>query len=392
MSADDIKAKTEALALQQETQGELESMGNAMKALGSSLLQAFMPIGKLLMTVIIKPLTWLVGGIMKSLQANITRIGESLSGLWKIIKGIFTLDSSMIFDGMKQAFQGSIDYMKALFPKTMEYIGGLVTGIKDKFMKMIPKETLDKISGSFKSMKESWEKIKGSLAKSFEKIKTAFLPVKEAWVKIFGESKSTLFDTMGKVFGFIANVVGKVIGKVFEVIASTIGNVAKVFSNIAGFLNGDIGLGEALMGIGTALLDQIMVIPNLLWDGIKAMFSGFGSFLSGMVRSVVGDTAADFMGLDKPTTPTVNDGIVKNRQIVSTHPDDYLIATKDPGGLASAMSGGGMDMSGVIAELKELKAAFVANKDVYIDNEKITSRISKTQEKSNINQFGIMGA
>ena len=56
------------------------------------------------------------------------------------------------------------------------------------------------------------------------------------------------------------------------------------------------------------------------------------------------------------------------------------------------MSGGGMDMSGVIAELKELKAAFVANKDVYIDNEKITSRISKTQEKSNINQFGIMGA
>ena len=197
---------------------------------------------------------------------------------------------------------------------------------------------------------------------------------------------------MGKVFGFIANVVGKVIGKVFEVIASTIGNVAKVFSNIAGFLNGDIGLGEALMGIGTALLDQIMVIPNLLWDGIKAMFSGFGSFLSGMVRSVVGDTAADFMGLDKPTTPTVNDGIVKNRQIVSTHPDDYLIATKDPGGLASAMSGGGMDMSGVIAELKELKAAFVANKDVYIDNEKITSRISKTQEKSNINQFGIMGA
>ena len=48
MSADDIKAKTEALAKQQKMQGELESMGNAMKALGSTLLQAFMPIGKLL--------------------------------------------------------------------------------------------------------------------------------------------------------------------------------------------------------------------------------------------------------------------------------------------------------------------------------------------------------
>ena len=52
----------------------------------------------------------------------------------------------------------------------------------------------------------------------------------------------------------------------------------------------------------------------------------------------------------------------------------------------------GTDMSEVVSAIKELTNVSTSNKDVYIDNEKITSRISKTQEKSNINQFGLMGA
>ena len=48
-------------------------------------------------------------------------------------------------------------------------------------------------------------------------------------------------------------------------------------------------------------------------------------------------------------------------------------------------------MDGVINELRELKAAFLANKDVYIDNERMTSKISRTQEKMITNQFGLMG-
>jgi len=50
-----------------------------------------------------------------------------------------------------------------------------------------------------------------------------------------------------------------------------------------------------------------------------------------------------------------------------------------------------ISMDGVIKELRELKAAFLANKDVYIDNERMTSKISRTQEKMITNQFGLMG-
>ena len=92
-------------------------------------------------------------------------------------------------------------------------------------------------------------------------------------------------------------------------------------------------------------------------------------------------------GGDDSEETKVNDAVIgPSGDVISTSPNDYLIATQNPQSL------GGVSMEGVINELRELKAAFVSNKDVYIDNEKITSRITKTQEKSNINQFGLMGA
>jgi len=84
--------------------------------------------------------------------------------------------------------------------------------------------------------------------------------------------------------------------------------------------------------------------------------------------------------------------VVQNGQVVSTHPDDFLIATKNPAGLADSMSGAGgvpmVSMEGVIAELRELKAAFLANKDVYMDSAKVTSVVRKKTETSTDNKFG----
>jgi hypothetical protein len=290
-----------------------------------------------------------------------------------------------------------------MFPKTMEYIGGLVTGIKDKFTKMIPKETLDKISGSFKSMKESWEKIKGTLAKSFEKIKTAFLPVKEAWTKIFGESKSTLFDTIGKVFGFVAGVVGNVIGKVFGVIASIVERVANVFGYVASVLSGDIGLGEALMGIGSEFIGLLMTGPTLLWDGFTSIFGGIGSWLKDKILSGLGSVGSYLFGDDEESsteteiktssTPADQSDIMKAKSPIGETEMGTISQMATSGDIVGAANQvAGTDMSEVVSAIKELTNVSTSNKDVYIDNEKITSRISKTQEKSNINQFGLMGA
>jgi methyl-accepting chemotaxis protein len=75
-------------------------------------------------------------------------------------------------------------------------------------------------------------------------------------------------------------------------------------------------------------------------------------------------------------------------------PNDDLLAAP---GLSDAMSGGSggsvnISMDGVIFELQELRAAFLSNKDVYMDREKVSSAVVRTNEKSGENRFGLMGA
>ena len=389
MTDDQIRAKTEELAKQQEMQGELESMGNALSGIGAKLLQAFLPLGKMVVGLL-KPIGAIAEWLGDKMAAGLKYTVNALGGLWKIVKGILTLDFSSIGTGLLDMFKGPFIYLKELFPKTYAAIGNFITGLKDKFMKMIPKEVLDSLSNSFNSMKESWNKIKGTLGKSFEKIKTAFLPIKEAWTKIFGESKSTLFDKMGKVFGFIATVVGTVIGKVFGVVASIVEKVANVFGLVADVLNGDIGIGEALMGIASNLFDIVMTIPSLLWDGFTSIFGGIGSWLKEKILSGLGSIGSYLFGDDEESSTETP--IPSPIAQTSTEAIAKMVASGDIAGAQAAANASNTDMSEVVTQLKALTNVTAANKDVYVSGKKVTDSVTRLQERSNINQFGLMGA
>ena len=85
---------------------------------------------------------------------------------------------------------------------------------------------------------------------------------------------------------------------------------------------------------------------------------------------------------------SVNDAVISpSGEIISTSPDDFLIATKTP----ETLGGGGpnVNMSGVINELISLKEAFLTNKDVYMDTDKVTAAVTMRQESSSRNQFGM---
>ena len=95
-------------------------------------------------------------------------------------------------------------------------------------------------------------------------------------------------------------------------------------------------------------------------------------------------------------------------KVVGTNPADTLLATKDPaslletiatglgtgigGLLGGLMGGGGQDNTAVVAKLDELIMAVQSNRDVYMDKEKVSSAVVKTNEKSGENRFGLMGA
>lgn len=482
MSKEEINAATDKLALEQERQGKLEAMGNKLSAIGSSLLQAFMPIGEMIVGAlgVVMPIIDGVFGVISNavssllnafkpiktifndifgggeaggfasvmetigkiiggpivfgfnLMANgIKMVISFLEGAYNILKGMVTFDLGMIFDGIMNIGEGLLrkfaaipmalwDTFKNMFPQLGASIEGFFSGIKEKLKSMIPKGVMDPIIKSVASIKESWNKIKTAFSDAFSQLGAAFKPIKDAFSSIFsGSGESSKFmDTLKSVFSFVGGLVIGTIGRAFGAIAGIVGGIAKVFSGIAGIFSGEMTFGEALMSIGEGLWDMVTAIPKMLWENFTSLFGGIGEWISEKISagiSSIGSSVKSFFGFGGDETE-VNDAVISpNGDVVSTAPDDYLIATKDPSGLAAQLAasgdiigannlmsnsaseimtpmGGGIDMSSVVAELKELKQAFLSNKDIYIDNQKVTSRITKTQEKSNINQFGLMGA
>jgi len=328
----DLKAQIKAMETQKETQGVMESIGNSFSAVGSKLLQAFLPIGQA------------IASMLEDAMPYFDMMGEVLS---KTVKpAIFVV--STIFRGIGKT------------------IGAFI----------------------------------GALKPGFDSMMKALQPIRDIFAKIFssdGESGKFMQIIM-RVFSFIGNIVGTVIGVAFKQIGNVITHIANTFGYIIDFFKGDIGFGEMVGGILGSLIDMVGNIVVTLWEGIKSVFGSLGTYIYDQIKDTLGFFGSFFGGDDTEETK-VNDAVISPAgQVISTSPEDYLIATKNPAGLADATSGnmvgamGGMDMSSVINELKELKSAFLSNRDVYIDNQKVTSRITKTQEKSNINQFGLMGA
>jgi hypothetical protein len=206
-------------------------------------------------------------------------------------------------------------------------------------------------------------------------------------------------------FSFVGNIVGKVIGVAFTAISKVIEFIATTFTSIADFFKGDIGFGELVTNILSGLVNAIggvvETLVTALWDGFKSVFSSLGNYIAGMIRDVIGDGAADFIGLPEAAAGGV---VTSATPLIAGEAGAEAIIPLDKynfdnesgvtakGGIGESMAPSISSMDSVVAELKELKSAFLSNRDVYIDNQKVTSRITKTQERSSVNQFGLMGA
>jgi len=205
---------------------------------------------------------------------------------------------------------------------------------------------------------------------------------------------------MSKTFEIIGMVLSKAIAVPLKVVSFILRGIGNVMTGITEIMNGNIM--EGLAGISVGILQMVKSAPMALIEVIGDIAYQIGKTIGGSVGQFVDEvknylkgsfigqlfaTPEELQGSFKEQS--VEDAVISpSGNIISTSPEDFLIATKTP----QSLGGGNISMDGVINELRELKAAFISNKDVYIDNEKITSRITKTQEKSNINQFGLLGA
>ena len=141
-------------------------------------------------------------------------------------------------------------------------------------------------------------------------------------------------------------------------------------------------LKQTFVTLGTALSPLVQIISAIA--GFIGMIIGYTQDLLGFLNpfgdsfgkvdmeNSAGNTAAANFG----KTIGIDDAVIDSGgNIITTNPADYLIATQDPGGLASTVGGAGGGGE-VVTVLKELLAAVKAGGDVILDGNKVGKNLA----------------
>jgi hypothetical protein len=217
--------------------------------------------------------------------------------------------------------------------------------------------------------------------------------------------------------GFVSKI--QEIGPLMTGIAATVGIIATAF--LVSIVPSIIAFGITLVttvvpALFTAVASTITWAISMATAAIAAIASASAMTLGIGAIAIAGGIAAGAMAMKsgqesaKSTVGSIDDGVVQNGNVVSTHPEDFLIATKTPGALADSLSGSNgiqpssaisnttiqptptIDISAMVNKMDEMIQAISANRDVYMDREKVSSAVVTSSEKSSQNRFGLMGA
>ena len=330
LTGDDLAAETQRLANQEEMQGKLESMGNRLSAIGASLLQAFLPIGEVLVTGLEGAVS-IISFIGKIIQSVVS---PAVKGL-----GFLMANAFAPIDWAIKGMNKLIGFVK----KYSDYIavgattfGAIVAYQERSAILNAAAIVQEQALNAVRFIGTQFTK-EGYLYKTYEAVQTKL---------------AAGYQVVLNGYQMVANTIKK------KGLLSAIAEMAmKAFSSLS-----------AIPFIG----------PALGAAGAVAAFALGKSYMS-----QAGDMFSPADGRTQVST--------KEGGLFELSPNDDFIAAP---GIASNIGGSqpnvSISMDGVIAELKQLKQAFLANKDVYIDNERITSRVSRTQEKLTTNKFGLM--
>lgn len=277
----------------------------------------------------------------------------------------------------------------------------------------------------------------GPIGRAIEGVMDAFKPIQSIMKDIFGDGAG-----LASIFEFIGNIVSS--GIVFAInlfsnglkgVMSIIGGIYDIFK---GIFTGDFDLIlDGLMSVGEGILRFFISLPMVLLDTITDIFPTIGNYISNffssigskiknLFMSIVPDWVRDWFTGDSELASdanqlqsggSINDGIVQDGKIISTNPEDTLIATKTPddflsnlmansplgmvgdylrdvgggiGDMVGGVMGGDSSDSQIAAKLDELIIVMKANKDVYMDGKKVTAGVSSTVDKIGANSYAIV--
>ena len=260
------------------------------------------------------------------------------------------------------------------------------------------------------------------IANAFKRISTTISGVMEK----FGGMEKT-GKVLGKIFEFIGTLFGGALAVGVEYLLGGFEAIVDVVSGIVsivkGLFTGDMKMvGEGLKDIFKGVIGWFFRLPIALYDGFMDMFPKLGEMISSFfsnawskVTGLFGFGESDSGKVQKEASGgmtdggSVHDGVIQKGKIITTHPEDTIMAMKNPkdvlgkgsgglgllenivggiGNLIGGGSGGATDMGPLIAEIQGLRADLAAGKiSVNMDGRKVTSGITKIAGQSSANSY-----
>jgi|TARA_B110000240_G_scaffold190034_1_gene230735 hypothetical protein len=278
-----------------------------------------------------------------------------------------------------------------------------------------------------------------SISDMFMPIATFLMPLLNDLYEMVNFILLPVFGLIGTTFKIIFGVLSAILRPIFALVKALVGAIMEPFKVIFDAIR---PIGEHFEELGPKLVKGMEPVISFIKMLGKAIIPIIGMFVGDLVDGVVGafklifsvfEAAYNFIDkyLIQPITSMINliqrgisaiaslnpfgssdsnqlqsggsidDGIVQGGKIISTHPEDTLIATKTPdsllsniaggiSGVVGGLMGGGSSDAQIVAKLDELITVMGANKDVYMDGRKVTAGVSSTVDKIGSNSYSLV--
>jgi hypothetical protein len=321
----DLKAQSEQLALQKETQSEFDVMANQMKAAGTQILSAIMPIGKLLVSIIM-PLLSVVTGFFGIISKSLGRLSEAFDKIAEPFRELFGGSSSKAFSA------------------TLELIGEIL-GRKIAFAINMIADALSAIG-----------KVFGGLINIIKGIVSIFTGDFLGGISMIGDG---LMDVFGGIIGFFVSPITAAVTTLMDFFSSIASKIRSVFEGMlpdwaVKLLGGQI----TTPATGTPVSDGGSIDDGIVQNG-KIITTNPADTL------IATKTPNDLLGNIAAGVSSLFGGGSDNSAMVSKL--DELIS----------------EIKVLRSDLNNGKIA------VYVDGRKVTSSVSRVVDRVSTNSYGL---
>lgn len=281
--------------------------GNLQEAIGGALAPVFAKLLDKVEPVLNKLIAWIEKN--PELVGQVLAISAAVAGFVAVLGGI-----GLILPTVLAGF--------ALLSAPVVAIGAAIALIAFNFdtFKNVLTQVYDFLAdvGVIQFFKDIWE----SISNTYQNVLNPAL--QKLWDLL--KQLSPVFEIVGKVIGviFLASVMA--LAKALEYSITLFASIFSWATKIAEFFS--VVFKKAIEGVTQAVswlvekIEALISAMSRLWEKAKS----FG----GNILNSIGNGFNSLFGGGH-----VNDGIVQNGKIISTHPDDYIFATKDPASLAT---------------------------------------------------------